>query len=340
MTDGKLDRRFVLGALGGAAGVAAITKIAQGGPLSPPVGSISPTGKTVQDIYDKISRTDVGLAEPRIPVQSLPGSAAALYVISQPGSYYLTGNIQGVAGKDGIQVAADNVTIDLCGYTLQGVSGSGTGVNMPESRAGAWVHNGTVNGWGQSGVNLRAFFRSCRASHLHCYGNEQHGIATEWQAFVLNCVTDYNADAGIVVNESSTVRNCYARGNGGVGIAASFNCLVEGCNVCGGESGGDGIRSFFGDTTIRYNYVSRYGNGVHIQGPNAVVDDNVISDASSAGIRVEATRCLISRNKVRSDATAYAIAAGNSYGPIVNVAGVGVITSVANANHPWANFIY
>ena len=36
----------------------------------------------------------------------------------------------------------------------------------------------------------------------------------------------------------------------------------------------------------------------------------------------------------------YVIAAGNSFGPIVNVQGVGDITGTANANHPWANFSY
>ena len=50
--------------------------------------------------------------------------------------------------------------------------------------------------------------------------------------------------------------------------------------------------------------------------------------------------CIIIRNTVRAGGASYSISPGNSYGPIVNVSGVGDITSVANANHPWANFSY
>src|SRR3954470_21985484 len=75
------------------------------GPLNPPAGAVAPTMKTLQDV------------EPRTPIQSLSGSAAASYVITQPGSYYLTGNIVRTPNKHGIQVLADNVTIDLAGFT-------------------------------------------------------------------------------------------------------------------------------------------------------------------------------------------------------------------------------
>jgi len=145
MTEEMHNQRFAIGALSGIAGVAALSRLAQAGPLNPPPGPIAPTGRTVQEIYDKVARTQVGFAEPRIPVQSLPGSATALHVISEPGSYYLTGNIQGVPAKDGIQIDADNVTLDLCGFAIQGVSGSGSGVSTPDGRAGVWVRNGIVN---------------------------------------------------------------------------------------------------------------------------------------------------------------------------------------------------
>jgi hypothetical protein len=66
--------------------------------------------------------------EPRVPVQSLPGDANSLHVINEPGSYYLTDNITGVSDKNGIEIASDNVTLDLKGFALIGVPGSGDGI--------------------------------------------------------------------------------------------------------------------------------------------------------------------------------------------------------------------
>ena len=79
------------------------------GPLTPP-GAPAPTMKTLDQI------------EPRIAINATntPGDASSLFRIAQPGSYYLTGNITGVAGKDGIEIASSNVTIDLMGFTHPG----------------------------------------------------------------------------------------------------------------------------------------------------------------------------------------------------------------------------
>ncbi len=117
-----LDRRLMIGALSGAVGVVALSRVARGGPLDPPAGPVTSTGKTLTEIHDRIAKTSVGTAEPRISVQSLPGSATALHVINHSGSYYMTGNIQGVTGKSAIEIVADRVTINLCGHSPSGIS--------------------------------------------------------------------------------------------------------------------------------------------------------------------------------------------------------------------------
>jgi len=57
------------------------------GDLNPPPGPVASTMKTLSEV------------EPRIAVNSIntPGDADSLFKITQPGSYYLTGNITGVA---------------------------------------------------------------------------------------------------------------------------------------------------------------------------------------------------------------------------------------------------
>src|SRR5688572_6092132 len=108
------------------------------GPLTPPAGPVSPTHKTLTEM------------EPRTPISSLP------FTISQPGSYYLTADLTGVSGQAGITVAADNVTIDLRGYTLRGVAGSTGGIIANFMFANVALRDGFVRGWGGTGVAMGA----------------------------------------------------------------------------------------------------------------------------------------------------------------------------------------
>src|SRR4051812_13288192 len=113
-----------------------ITRAAAQGPLIPP-GAPAPTMKSLDQI------------EPRTPISSLP------FNISQAGSYYLTTNLTGQAGTNGITISTDNVTIDLNGFALIGVGGSldGISINATNHRNLA-VYGGTVCNWGDDGVDF------------------------------------------------------------------------------------------------------------------------------------------------------------------------------------------
>src|SRR5215469_2970325 len=72
------------------------------GVLTPP-GAPGPTMKTLAQI------------EPRIPISTATN-------ISNPGSYYLTTNLNVPSGS-GITISANNVTLDLNGFALTGNTG-------------------------------------------------------------------------------------------------------------------------------------------------------------------------------------------------------------------------
>lgn len=69
---------------------------------------VTPTMKSLEQV------------EPRRLINSVtaPGNAINLYIITQPGSYYLTADLTGVNGKKGLWIASDNMTIDLNGFAL------------------------------------------------------------------------------------------------------------------------------------------------------------------------------------------------------------------------------
>ena len=103
-----------------------LSSFAQGS-LTPP-GAPAPLFKTLDQL------------EPRIAVQSLAGDATAQFVITQPGSYYLTGNVTGVVAKAAIAIVATNVSLDLRGFALIGISGA---PHAPTIAGAASVTSGT-----------------------------------------------------------------------------------------------------------------------------------------------------------------------------------------------------
>lgn len=127
----------------------AFTLAARAGDLTPPPGPVAPTMKTLEAI------------EPRVCVQELPGAANATHVISEDGAYYLVADIVGEAGKHGILITADRVSLHLGPFSIEGVPGSLDGVHMaPASGQGAFVMTGlraevtSVTGFDGDGVRL------------------------------------------------------------------------------------------------------------------------------------------------------------------------------------------
>lgn len=378
--ENRLDRRALIAGIGGlAAGATLFAGRATAGPLSPPPGPIGSTGRTVQEIYDKIARTDVGLAEPRIPVQSLPGSATALHVISQPGSYYLTGNIVGEAGKNGIHIVTSSVDINLAGFALMGLTALNAIVATPGTR-GLSIRNGMILDWTHKALSARDTkdgqldnlvvlrcgsenpgdpysvrcgdswtVQSCVVSDSVRWGigvtsgvvrdciatgNNGQGIALV-RGVLSRCVATSNPDAGLSADESCVVHECAAYFNT-YGIVGGFGCLIQ-SNATYGNSIGivNSRRSQIIDNTCFAN-----GIGLDVRGGASTIRGNSVAENSGIGINVQSTENLILRNAMNGNGTNLSIVAGNSHGPIVNVAGVGDISIVAAADHPSANFVY
>ena len=159
------------------------------GDLNPPAGAVAATGKRLTEI------------EPRIALNATntPGLFDCVFLIAEPGSYYLTGNLQGVSGKHGIKVVSSNVKIDLNGFDVVGAAGMGPYDGILASGnpiENINVRNGTVRGWGDEGLDLAAAQYS-RVDDLTANGNVGDGIVTGPLSIVRSCSANANSGAGI-----------------------------------------------------------------------------------------------------------------------------------------------
>lgn len=230
------------------------------GPLSPPAGPIAPTYKTLSEVEPRIAVNDA----------NTPGSAFCAYRISQPGSYYLTGNIAGIAGKDVIIISADHVTLDLNGFT---VSGGNRGILV--STAGTLHHIAVVNG----------HVKGCAAAGVAFLGTEG-GLIREV------CV-DAVAGTGIIAGARGTVRGCAVNActpgiDAGLGTLC-VDCTAQGCPSASFQCISDCVFD---------RCMANYGSGAGFSGLNRnVIRDCAVDSAAGAGITVE-NDCLIERCRV------------------------------------------
>ena len=266
------------------------------GPLNPPAGPVTGTYKTLSEV------------EPRIAINAMntPGDADSVFRITQPGSYYLTGNVTGVANRRGIEIAANNVTLDLNGFTLQGVPSSLDGIASDLSGLTAiTIRNGTIRDWAGDGIDLNANrVVGGQIAHIVAVGNAITGVRAG-DAFVIDsCSLVSNTSDGLSVGVGATVKSVIARLNGNNGIRALERAILADCtasnNVGSGFSltnasaitnsssdsnGGNGIAAGFLNTISGCTVARNSLGGIITNGSN-IIRDNTVSENTNTGIQV------------------------------------------------------
>ena len=305
-----------------------------------PSGPPGPTMKTLSQV------------EPRTAISSLP------VTITNSGSYYLTGTLTGISGTNGITIMTNNVTVDLCGFSMLGVNGSGDGINASGpsfvSYTNITILNGTIQGWGGKGIEaadvyserLEGLLVSSNGSsgldlgsgsiisHCVAVANGGYGIADNYGGVYEACSAMFNKNDGFHVG-GGKVSNCTAYGNNFSGIWAYNGSLVTGCvsrnNALSGI--GLGVDSVaLGNDCSGNNGAANSGHaGIYqFYGPGRI-EGNHISYYTGVGIRVAAgqTQIVVVRNTTAGNTNnAYSIPAGNDVGPW---------GQAATATSPWAN---
>lgn len=230
------------------------------GPLTPP-GAPGATMRSLDQI------------EPRTAITNLP------HEISQPGSYYLAGNL--VSAGDGIVVNCDNVTIDLMGFTLQG-SGLGYGIKAIPA-FGAYkalvVRNGGVTRF-TTGVYAQKLEHAVFVD-LIVATNTAHGFYFKGQFGpcgdnrIERCTIAKNGECGLLFSSydaltapcnNNRIRDCLVSQN------ATFGIQFDGRSArCDGN--------IIENTTVSQNG----GSGIYLRGNSGACNGNVINGCMVQG---------------------------------------------------------
>jgi parallel beta-helix repeat protein len=322
------DRRALLAGIGGLAAGALLvgSKAAQAGPLNPPSGPVASTPGP----------------EPRIAINAAntPGTGNATFRITQPGSYYLTANVQGAAGKSGIEIAASNVTIDLNGFALLGVAGSGAGIVGSGVGTNIAICNGFIRDWGSMGINLTGHTQS-RLNNLNVTSCAANGMSVASRSLVRDCLAVFNGANGFAATSDVTfdscaalfnaidgfsvttlarIAHCLSRGNDAFGIRAASNGYSVITDNLVAENQLDGIRVFRGCIIARNDcaFNNTTGSaGIRVTGGDNRIEDNLCA-SNAIGIAADDSGNFIVRNTCSANPTNWSLVANNVYGPIVD----------------------
>ena len=223
--------------------VMCVAILSHAGPLNPPAGAVASSYKTLSEV------------EPRVAINATntPGDANSVFKITQPGSYYLQGNVTGVVSKHGILITADNVIIDLNGFALIGVANSRDAINDSGGAllTGLTVRNGSVSGWTSgsalfagnvahvtvANLSVRKVLlegiwagNSARISGCAVTG-ARNGLRAGIGSFVQECRVVTTTEQGIDIGDDSHVERCQVRSAAQNGIRTGARSVITHCEV-------------------------------------------------------------------------------------------------------------
>ncbi len=237
-----------------------------------------------------------------VPTGCFAGASAGFPVtISGSGSYVLTGSLTvGDANVDGIEFSANDVSIDLNGFSIEGpviCTGLGPGIACEPELAsgmgidasgvhGVTIKDGRVRGFVSAGIFVggRAQLRDLTvesisnravridgsghsiAVGLIVIGNLGTGILSNGSILIERSIFSGNGATAIDVGVGSQVMNNLVYNNGGTGIAADARSSVSQSTVHSNVGVGLALP---GDAVYRDNFLIGNAGGTVTGGINA-----------------------------------------------------------------------
>lgn len=279
------------------------------------------------------------------------GTGSGVSVSTSAINFALCNGVIRNCGLNGVDASATpNVRIE--GLTVVGCAGYGilAGDNALVSLCSCTANaSGTVGGGGFSNstdalsVGYGSLVRSCAVRFAGRYGINHAGLGLITDCHVSNA--EQSASVGILAAQRTIVRGCQVSFCT-TGIRANSSSRVESCHV--NNCTQVGILSDTGGVTkIIDNDVANVGSsaghaGIRVTAGNGCTVEGNRLEFNYRHIEVLSAAHMIVRNTMAYPGAGgpLNIVAGNAFGPLVTVGGVGNIAGTVGSDHPQANFAY
>ena len=206
--------------------------------------------------------------------------------ITLPGHYYLTRNITLPAQGTGVRISADDVTLDMGGFTIVGDPlGDDVGISVGENKVR--IFNGIIDG-AETGVD--APVEDVSISGVAVY-NASVGFVRGQGGVLEGCISSGNRTGVEINGRNAVVRGCVIRSNDNSGVVVNggaAGALIERSAIRENNptafAGDAGIRLFINanQATIRDNDLGANGYAdVAVGGADTVIVDNMLDCPTS-----------------------------------------------------------
>lgn len=140
--------------------------------------------------------------DPGVDLATVAGTATAHHTITEPGSYFLSGDLE-VTKQTGINVLAAGVTLDLNGFAVRRVSGAGgDGILIAVTADECVITNGVVAGFA---YGARAFSADGGYFNLRVRNCAFAGLVGGDHWLIVNCDASDNPKIAITTGDKSSL---------------------------------------------------------------------------------------------------------------------------------------
>ena len=190
------------------------------------------------------------------------------FTISSPGKYCLVENVTHTSANTAITIAADNVTLDLGGHTIDGENTATNGILINNTRENITIQNGTVTSCTSTGIFIENTTRLCIANITSVDSLLGIFIDICTNVFIKNCIIKNNS-SGVIIRTvtNGTIKKCISQNNNAAGfyINACNNTIILNCKAINNSTNGFLLRFSSDNVTIcRCLAVNNNNNGFAI----------------------------------------------------------------------------